>query len=148
MMKVESVERTAAPNPDHPRSERAERSDGHRVELGLALAAGAAYAAGLVLEHLIAGAGAWSAAAYLVACLCGGWLTAREAWGSLKRGRFEVDSLMLLAAVGAVAVGRLAEGAVLLFLFSLGHALEEVALARASRSIEALGQLAPRTAWV
>ncbi|MDR1213459.1 MAG: heavy metal translocating P-type ATPase [Propionibacteriaceae bacterium] len=116
--------------------------------MGLALAAGAAYGAGLVLEHLIGAARPGPALAYVVACLCGGWLTARQAWGSLRRGRFEVDSLMLLAAVGAVAVGRLAEGAVLLFLFSLGHALEELAMARASRSIAALGQLAPRTAWL
>ena len=38
--------------------------------------------------------------------------------------------------------------AVLLFLFSLGHALEEYALSRASKSIEALAELAPRTALV
>ena len=36
----------------------------------------------------------------------------------------------------------------LLFLFSLGHALEEYALSRASKSIEALAELAPRTALV
>ncbi|WP_269451914.1 HAD-IC family P-type ATPase [Tessaracoccus coleopterorum] len=53
---------------------------------------------------------------------------------------------MIVAAAGAAAVGRLSEGAVLLFLFSLGHALEEYAMARATRSIKALGELAPRTA--
>ncbi|MBN9172114.1 MAG: heavy metal translocating P-type ATPase, partial [Microbacterium sp.] len=38
--------------------------------------------------------------------------------------------------------------AVLLFLFSLGHALEEYALGRASKSIESLAELAPRSALV
>jgi Cd2+/Zn2+-exporting ATPase len=37
---------------------------------------------------------------------------------------------------------------VLLFLFSLGHALEEYALSRASKSIESLAELAPRSALV
>ena len=55
---------------------------------------------------------------------------------------------MLVAAVGAALIGRWAEGAVLLFLFSLGHALEEYALSRASKSIEALAELAPRSALV
>ncbi|MFD5144828.1 heavy metal translocating P-type ATPase [Streptomyces sp. NPDC058401] len=50
--------------------------------------------------------------------------------------------------LGAAAIGRWEEGAVLLVLFSLGHALEGYAMGRARRSIEALGELAPRTALV
>ncbi|MER5928825.1 heavy metal translocating P-type ATPase [Streptomyces sp. NPDC002054] len=53
---------------------------------------------------------------------------------------------MLIAAAGAAAIGKWEEGAVLLVLFSLGHALEGYALGRAHRSVEALGELAPRTA--
>ncbi|MCK5983945.1 heavy metal translocating P-type ATPase, partial [Klebsiella pneumoniae] len=41
-----------------------------------------------------------------------------------------------------------AEGALLLFLFSLGHALEHYAMGRAKQAIEALAELAPRTATV
>src|SRR5699024_7505058 len=78
----------------------------------------------------------------------GGFFTIRTAISSTLRGKFEVDFLMLVAAVGAALIGRWAEGAVLLFLFSLGHALEEYALSRASKSIEALAELAPRHALV
>src|SRR3546814_4099769 len=46
------------------------------------------------------------------------------------------------------ALGAWAEGALLLFLFSLGHALEHYAMGRAKRAIEALAELAPRTAMV
>ncbi len=53
---------------------------------------------------------------------------------------------MLVAAAGAAALGAWAEGALLLFLFSLGHSLEHYAMGRAKRAIEALGELAPRTA--
>jgi len=45
-------------------------------------------------------------------------------------------------------LGEFAEGALLLFLFSLGHALEERALDRARNAIRALAQLAPRIAVV
>ncbi len=86
---------------------------------------------------------------YLATYFCGGgFFTVRGGVGARSAGgRFEVDFLMIVAAAGAAAVGRLSEGAVLLFLFSLGHALEEYAMARATRSIKALGELAPpRTA--
>lgn len=68
----------------------------------------------------------------------------------VRRGRFRfnIDLLMVVAAVGAAALGEWAEGALLLFLFSLGHALEHYALGRARSAITALAELAPRTALV
>jgi Cd2+/Zn2+-exporting ATPase len=59
---------------------------------------------------------------------------------------FDVDLLMIVAAIGAAAVGHPEEGALLLFLFALGHGLENHALGQARRAIEALGRLAPPTA--
>ena len=53
---------------------------------------------------------------------------------------------MLVVAAGATALGQWAEGG--LFLFSLGHSLEDCAIARARRTIEALTKLAPDTATV
>ena len=61
----------------------------------------------------------------------------------LQLKRFEIDTLMLVAAAGAAALGAWAEGALLLLLFSLGHALEHFAMGRAKRAIEALADLAP-----
>ncbi|MCB5183543.1 heavy metal translocating P-type ATPase [Streptomyces antimicrobicus] len=90
--------------------------------------------------------GAVSFGLFLAAYAFGGFFTLREALTSVRRGRFEVDFLMLVAAAGAAAIGRWEEGAVLLVLFSIGHALEGYALARARRSIESLADLAPRTA--
>lgn len=51
-------------------------------------------------------------------------------------------------AAGAAALGTWEEGALLLFLFSLGHALEHIAMDRARKAIEALAELAPKTAIV
>ncbi len=64
------------------------------------------------------------------------------------RFRFNIDLLMIVAALGAAVLGEGAEGALLLFLFSLGHALEHYALGRARNAISALAELAPQTAIV
>ena len=72
----------------------------------------------------------------------------RDAVQSLRTKRFDIDTLMLVAAAGAAALGDWAEGALLLFLFSFGHALEHSAMDRARRAIEALAELAPKTALV
>ncbi|MCK7555933.1 HAD-IC family P-type ATPase [Chitinophaga sedimenti] len=67
---------------------------------------------------------------------------------TVVKGGFEIDFLMLVAAIGAAILGSWAEGALLLFLFSLGHALEHYAMGKARKSIAALANLAPPTALV
>ena len=69
-------------------------------------------------------------------------------WSRCARASFDIETLMVLAGVGAALLGAWFEGAFLLFLFSLGHALEHRAMDKARRSIEALGQLRPETARV
>ncbi|MFB7720439.1 heavy metal translocating P-type ATPase [Nocardia sp. NPDC056100] len=121
---------------------------GPRMEMAFAIGSGVTYTGGMVARYLL-DTPPWVAATLFGATyLLGGFFTVRTAINTVRRGRFEVDFLMLIAAVGAAAVGKWAEGSVLLFLFSLGHALEEYAMSRAKRSIEALGELAPRTALV
>ena len=91
----------------------------------------------------------WLPQSLLVAAyFFGGWFTFREAIEHLRSRRFEIDTLMLVAAIGAAILGEWAEGALLLFLFSLGHALEAYAMGRAKRAIEALADLAPETASI
>lgn len=85
---------------------------------------------------------------YLAAYGFGGFFTTREAIEKILSRRFEIDFLMLVAAAGAASLGEWAEGALLLFLFSLGHSLEHYAMGRARRAIEALAELAPQTARV
>ncbi|WP_433654127.1 heavy metal translocating P-type ATPase [Nocardia sp. CA-128927] len=121
---------------------------GERSELIFAIASGVTYAGGMTAKYLVS-APEWVAIVLFAATyFFGGYFTIRTAIATVRRGRFEVDFLMLVAAVGAAMVGKWAEGSVLLFLFSLGHALEEYAMGRAQRSIEALAELAPDTALV
>ncbi len=85
---------------------------------------------------------------YIAAYVFGGWDVARHAWHALRERHFDTDGLMVVAAIGAAFLGEFAEGALLLFLFSLGHALEERALDRARAAVRALADLAPKTALV
>lgn len=83
---------------------------------------------------------------YIGAYFFGGFFTAKEAIETILKGGFEIDFLMLVAAIGAAILGEWAEGALLLFLFSLGHSLEHYAMGKAHKSIESLATLAPKTA--
>ena len=85
---------------------------------------------------------------YLAAYFFGGIFMLLDAIKDIRSGRFDIDFLMLVAAIGAASLGQWAEGALLLFLFSLGHALEHFAMGKAKRAIEALAELAPQTALV
>jgi Cd2+/Zn2+-exporting ATPase len=87
-------------------------------------------------------------ASYAVAYGVGGWEATRDGLKQLFRGRLDIDFLMVVAAIGAALVGEFAEGALLLFLFSLGHGLEHLALSRARSAVSALARLAPKFAHV
>ncbi len=143
-MTVSSPTTTAPPAETHDHSH-----GSARWELWFAIAAGVTYAGGMIAEFALGlPMVGWPLVFFLATYFFGGFFTFRTAIASTMRGKFEVDFLMLVAAIGAALIGRWAEGAVLLFLFSLGHALEEYALSRASKSIESLAELAPRSALV
>ena len=121
---------------------------GEKTELIFALLAGALVLAGWLCERSEVGPDWLSTALYCTAYIFGGYFTLKEAVDNLREKRFEIDTLMLVAAAGAAALGKWGEGALLLFLFSLGHSLEHFAMGRARRAIEALAELAPETAIV
>jgi len=85
----------------------------------------------------------WATLAFAGSCLAGGAFSLSRTIQSLARRRLDIDLLMLLSALGAAAIGELAEGATLLFLFSLSNSLESRALARTTRAIESLMELRP-----
>jgi len=83
----------------------------------------------------------------VIVYLAGGLPTTWRALSSLWRKHvLDIDLLMIAAAIAAAAVGAPFEGAVLLTLFSISTTLEERALGRARRAIEALMALRPETA--
>lgn len=101
--------------------------------------------AGVVVEHTL-GKGALALWLYAGAYLFGGQHGVRSAISSLRERTLDIDLLMVLAALGAAAVGAPFEGALLLFLFSFSHILQHHALERTQRAIEALLTLRPEKA--
>lgn len=87
------------------------------------------------------------AAGFGLVYIAGGLPAARRALVELWREHtLDIDLLMVIAALAAAAVGAPAEGAVLLFLFSISTTLETLAMGRARREVEALLALRPETA--
>ncbi|MFO7313982.1 heavy metal translocating P-type ATPase [Rhodothermus marinus] len=89
-----------------------------------------------------------AAVAYGVAYVFGGWDGLRNGIDALRRRTVDVDLLMVLAALGALVIGAPAEGATLLFLFSLSNLLQHYAIGRSRRAIQALMELRPDRARV
>ncbi|MEE9403586.1 MAG: heavy metal translocating P-type ATPase [Algisphaera sp.] len=121
---------------------------GVNIELFFALAAGGLLIAGWALGHFALVSHGITVALFVMSGLLGGWFAMGEVIQQLRQGKLDIDLLMIVAALGAASLGKWAEGALLLFLFSLGHALEHHALGRARRAIEALAELAPTSAHV
>ena len=110
-----------------------------------------------LLGMLLAVAGFWpfdghvaklsTAIGVWVVYVAGGMPAAWRALSTLWNERvLDIDLLMVVAAVAAAAVGAPFEGAVLLTLYSVSTTLEERALGRARRALEALMALRPETA--
>lgn len=134
---------------DHSRHDHAHGGIfGPRSELIFAVLCGIFLLSGWLLETFAEIANGVSLTCFVAAYALGGYYTVTEAVEKIRAGKFEIDFLMIVAAVGAATLGAWAEGALLLFLFSIGHALEGYAMGRAKRAIEALSDLAPRTARV
>ncbi len=85
---------------------------------------------------------------YIISYFFGSYFMFHELIKALKDREFNIDLLMFVAAIGAAFLGQFAEGALLLFLFSMGHSLESYALEKANKSIAGLAALAPKTALV
>jgi Cd2+/Zn2+-exporting ATPase len=101
---------------------------------------------GLLAQFVLGGHAA--TVGYTLAYVAGAWFTLHEVWERLKHGHLDVHFLMLAVAAGSASVGAWAEGATLLFLFSLSGAMEHYAMGRTSREIRSLFKEAPKTATI
>jgi Cd2+/Zn2+-exporting ATPase len=119
---------------------------GEKTEMLFAIICGAFLGIGFGITII---AGSWVFASigfYVGAYFFGGFYTGKQAIKGISKGKFDIDFLMFVAAIGAAFLGAWPEGALLLFLFSLGHSLEHYAMRKAKKSISALAELAPKTA--
>ncbi|GAA3868289.1 heavy metal translocating P-type ATPase [Streptomyces sedi] len=78
--------------------------------------------------------------------ITGGWEPGWEGLKALKDKTLDVDLLMVVAALGAAAIGQVLDGALLIVIFATSGALEAIATARTADSVRGLLDLAPSTA--
>jgi Zn2+/Cd2+-exporting ATPase len=116
------------------------RSETSTVLAGALIAAGAALAG--------AGAPASAIAAYSTAIGLSAPRPLRGAFTSIKRRTLDINVLMVIAVVGAVALGDWFEAAAVVWLFGVANWLEARSLSRARRAIRQLMTLAPAEALV
>ncbi|WP_437003626.1 heavy metal translocating P-type ATPase [Streptomyces sp. enrichment culture] len=101
----------------------------------------------LALPLDLGGAPAWTyGPLYAVAYAAGGWEPALEGLRALREKTLDVDLLMIVAALGAAAIGQVLDGALLIVIFATSGALEALATARTADSVRGLLDLAPTTA--
>ncbi|MFJ6064712.1 heavy metal translocating P-type ATPase [Streptomyces tendae] len=101
----------------------------------------------LVLPLDLGGAPAWAhGPLYVIAYAAGGWEPALEGLRALREKTLDVDLLMIVAALGAAAIGQVLDGALLIVIFATSGALEALATARTADSVRGLLDLAPTTA--
>ncbi len=74
---------------------------------------------------------------------------ARKAVLSAVAGQpFTIETLVTIAVIGAIFIDESAEAAVVVFLFLIGELLEMMAAAKARRSVQALADLVPKSAFL
>ena len=115
------------------------------AEARWAAAATVAFLLALPLQLIGVTAWAWGPL-YLLSYLSGGWEPARAGLRALKDKTLDVDLLMIVAAIGAAAIGQVMDGALLIVIFATSGALEALATARTQDSVRGLLDLAPATA--
>lgn len=85
---------------------------------------------------------------YALAIVAGFWLVLPRAWVSARRLRPDMNVLMTVAVLGAIAIGEWFEAGAVAFLFAVSLALEAWSVGRARRAVAALMDLSPATAHV
>ncbi|WP_158842350.1 heavy metal translocating P-type ATPase [Saccharothrix deserti] len=110
--------------------------------------AGAATIAFLIALPLqLTGLSAWAwGPLYAIAYVTGGWEPGWAGLQALREKTLDVDLLMIVAALGAAAIGQVMDGALLIVIFATSGALEALATARTQDAVRGLLDLAPTTA--
>ncbi|WGD81122.2 metal-transporting ATPase PfeT [Bacillus subtilis] len=131
-------------DPHEPlKTDKREKNWAQHAELIAALVSGALILAG----WLLSGYQVLSIILFLLAFVIGGFAKAKEGIEeTLESKTLNVELLMIFASVGSALIGYWAEGAILIFIFSLSGALETYTMNKSSRDLTSLMQLEPEEA--
>ncbi|CAN5722177.1 heavy metal translocating P-type ATPase [soil metagenome] len=101
----------------------------------------------VALSAQVAGAPPWLYWALYLGCyVTGGWQPGWSGLIALRHKTLDVDLLMIVAAIGAAAIGQVFDGGLLIVIFATSGALEALATKRTEDSVRGLLDLAPESA--
>ena len=123
-------------------------ADAQRSRLISVAVSGVLTGVGLVLHWSKLGPPPLNIGAFAAAIITGSWFILPKAACALRRFALDMNVLMTLAVIGAVAIGEWSEGAAVTFLFAVSELLESFSVARARRAIQSLMELSPETAFL
>ena len=89
-----------------------------------------------------------SAALMILAAAVGGYDVAKKAYYTLRTGTVGINTLVTLAAIGAIVIGEYWEAAAVVFLFALGNYLEARTMGKTRNALQELLEMTPDTAIV
>ena len=113
----------------------------------ITIASGVALVAGLIVGRIDVTEDLRYPLLLIAAIIAGGDIAGRALLG-VKRRQVNIEQLVTIAAVGAIAIGEVWEAAAVTFLFMLGAWLEARTMQRTRRELASLLDLAPETATV
>ncbi|MGV8145301.1 MAG: heavy metal translocating P-type ATPase [Alkaliphilus sp.] len=83
---------------------------------------------------------------FVLAIISGGYEISKRGIASLKVKNLDMNILMIIAILGAILIGEYSEGALVVFLFSIGNSLQSFTMSKTKKSISSLIELAPNEA--
>ena len=153
---VETISRTISHNVDKAGYQAQLRQNGVRGDLKRspwyrnssivhAAVALVLWLAALAVDQAV-GNDAMAVTLYAAAIVFGGYPIARAAMQSVRVRRIDMNLLMTISVLGAIAIGEWVEGGLIVVLFSIGTALQAYTFDRTRNSIRSMFELAPEEA--